>query len=401
MTGSLPEGWACMEETPLRARQPAPRIEVVAGWFDPEHPRTWSGVPSSIIAGLRRLGVYAGVREAMPYAPAARMVYRYRRRFGQPNQAWPMTREMRAVAAISEAVRRSRTPQDIDGWLHLCGGYGRVVSGRYVTLSEIPPGLLRSLPQRAAWFGYPDASRRQLAWVVRKHHDVYRHAYACCVASHWLADALVQDGVDANKVHVVGYGPNLSLQAPRTRDWSTPRFLFVGWDWARKNGDAVLRAFVQIRRERPRAQLDVVGNHPELALDGVTGHGPLSVFEDAGRARLAGLFEAATCFVLPSIVEPFGIAYVEAASAGVASVATNRGGTRDSVGEGGILVDPEADQSILAAMREMCLPETAQELGATALRHSKRLTWSATAERVLRAFDLAWPPDVELAEFLS
>jgi glycogen synthase len=51
---------------------------------------------------------------------------------------------------------------------------------------------------------------------------------------------------------------------------------------------------------------------------------------------------AATLFVMPSRVEPFGIVILEAWRAGVAVVASNRGGAPEFVrdGQDGVLVDP-------------------------------------------------------------
>jgi glycosyltransferase involved in cell wall biosynthesis len=43
------------------------------------------------------------------------------------------------------------------------------------------------------------------------------------------------------------------------RDWSTPRFLFVGNDFERKNGVAVVSAFKRLRDQVSEARLDVVG----------------------------------------------------------------------------------------------------------------------------------------------
>jgi glycosyltransferase involved in cell wall biosynthesis len=174
----------------------------------------------------------------------------------------------------------------------------------------------------------------------------------------------------------------------------------VGLDWRRKNGDAVLRAFVRLRQEVSNARLDVVGFHPPLDADGVTGHGAVPVSEPDGRAKIERLFEAATCFVLPSFVEPFGIVYVEAAAAGLPSIATTVGGTTDSVGPGGILVDPYDDEAVFQAMRDMCDPDTARTLGAVAHERSAAFTWPAFGQRVLRSFDFPPAPGVELAEFL-
>ena len=84
---------------------------------------------------------------------------------------------------------------------------------------------------------------------------------------------------------MVGIGRNHTVVEP-SRDWMKPRFLFVGGDWQRKNGDAVLRAFDRLRSRIPGARLDLVGNHPEVSMEGVYGHGWLSLADAEERAEL-------------------------------------------------------------------------------------------------------------------
>ncbi len=378
-----------------------PKVGVAAAWFDPEDPLVWSGVPRGVVHELRRLGVYAGFRNATPWAPAGRALHRWAVRRNRV-EGWTLSRGMRALARISDAAHRMTSPPDVDGWVHFVGGYGQIVGGRYVTLFEMSPSQLEGAALRwGGALGFPGAGPRQIQWVARRQQPVYEKAYGCCVASRWAADSLVRDhGIDAGKIHVVGYGRNVDLPPPADRDWSQPRFLFVGRDWPRKNGDAVVRAFTKLRRDVPAARLDVVGDHPHLDVAGVTGHGLVEVSDPAGRRRIEELFGQATCFVLPSLFEPFGIVYVEAAATGLPSIAGSIGGTADSVGSGGILVDPYDDDSIFAAMRQMCDPDAARALGAAAHDRSAELTWSQTGQRVLRSLDLASIPGVDLAGFL-
>ena len=119
----------------------------------------------------------------------------------------------------------------------------------------------------------------------------------------------------------------------------------------------------------------------------MTGHGP--IFD----RRVEELFASATCFVLPSLVEPSALAYAEAAAAGVPSIGTAVGGSGDIIGEAGRILDPRDEEALLQAMLELCDPATARGLGALALERSKLFTYRAMAERVLRALDL---PGVEL-----
>jgi glycosyltransferase involved in cell wall biosynthesis len=387
-------------------RSPSVRIGVAVGWYDPENPGVWSGAPRAVVEQLQRLGVYGGHRNAFPWRPAANLARLSLRARGRLDDGWALSAEMRAVARLTHVTKRIGTPSDVDAWVQLLGGFGRIVRGRYSTISELSPSQIAGADQWWRSFGYPGAHRKGMEWVARQQLDALKHAHACCAISQWSADGLVRDGVDARKIHIVGYGRNVDIPAPADRDWSVPRFLFVGNDWRRKNGDAVVRAFARLRRELPAARLDLVSDHPEIDVEGVVGHGRLAkkgafaVFDPDARRPLEELFAAATCFVLPSLIEPFGLTYVEAASAGIASIATTVGGTSTSVGEGGILVDPSDDDALLEAMRRMADPATARALGDVARQRAERLTWSAYGERVVRSLDLPELESAELAEFL-
>jgi glycosyltransferase involved in cell wall biosynthesis len=221
------------------------------------------------------------------------------------------------------------------------------------------------------------------------------------VVSRWAADALVNaHGIDARKVHVSGAGRNLQTAPPPNRDWSVPRFLFVGNNWQRKNGEAVVRAFAALQEELPVAELHLVGDHPRIDRDGVVSHDRLSFTVPEERRELERLFQRATCFVMPSWIEPFGIVYTEAGAAGLPSIGTTAGGTSTSVGEGGVLVDPRDVVALLAAMRKLADPGVARELGAVAQERAASFTWRACAERVVRAFDPQTADRAGLADFL-
>lgn len=230
----------------------------------------------------------------------------------------------------------------------------------------------------------------------------YRSAVGCCVATHWAAESIVEDyGINPDKVHVVGLAPNFEAPtAPIIRDWSRPRFLFVGVDWRRKNGTAVLEAFARVRVEHPTATLDVVGEHPRLHADGIRLHGRLRLEEPDERRQMQDLFTTATVCVIPSLHEPAGIAYLDAGVVGVPSIGTTNGGARTMIGDGGVVVDPHSPRALPEAMLRLANPAVAAQLGARAQRHAQQFTWGKVAQRMLRVLDLPGTDRSQLADFL-
>lgn len=378
-------------------------IAMTGAWFDPDDVRVWSGMITNVTAELSAMGVFAGYRDAGPVPWAARLVLRVLQRRAARDTTWPLHPAMRALAMVSGPAVRRRPPRHADAWIVPAGTLGHPASGPEIAWCEMAPSQLLALgPARAAAFGLTGISAEQLQALVRAHLALHRRAAASCTVSHWAADALVHEhGIPRERVHVVGCGRNIVPEGPVLRDWSSPRYLFVGNDWLRKNGPGVLAAFAEVRRKHPDARLDVAGGHPPLDAPGVTGHGQLRLDRSEDRRRLAALFRSATCFVMPSSYEPFGIVYAEAAGFGIPSIAGTIGGTATAVGGGGLLVEPSDLGALVDAMSTMADPRTAQCLGRRAARRAPAFTWRNVAERILRAARVHAPEPGDLAPFLD
>jgi glycosyltransferase involved in cell wall biosynthesis len=362
---------------------------------EPRHPATWSGTPAGLAAGLERRDVTVVPLRAEAPAPVARAaagaiaLLRLHRTLRPPLAgARTLTR---AVARASPelgtvqtwSARASlRRSASLDGIVQIGAGYEpRPARPPLVTYEDIT--IVQALE-----LGYPEwraLSRRAVAARIDRQRRVYEHAAACCMTTSWAAESVVRDyDIAPEKVHAVGVGLNHHTE-PLERDWSKPRFLFVGRDWEGKNGPMLLDVFRRLRADVPEARLDVVGRHPPLDETGVRGHGFLRLGQSEERARLVRLLGEATCFVLPSRYEASALAYVEACAAGLPCIGTAVGGSHQLIGTGGCVVDPRDPGALLAAMRDLCDAETAARLGAAGRRHSALFTFDAVAGRILRA----------------
>jgi glycosyltransferase involved in cell wall biosynthesis len=371
----------------------APRV-AVAAVGDPRSPSTWSGVTAGILDGLGELGVEVapldlslpgGLERTLLAAAAAPT----RNRFDAEGAS--LTHRVRSLRA-----RRACAGASPDGVIQIGTTFELARGARFVTLED--------MTLRQATVSHPVFSRMSAAGVEsweQRRARIYAAARMCTAASRWTADSLAGDyAIERERIAIVGFGAN--HRAPAVgRDWQTPRFLFVGIDWERKGGPLLLRAFARLRATLPTATLDVVGGHPPLQQNGVSFHGVLSQRVEREREAVLALFARATCFVMPSQVEPFGIAYVEAASAGIASIGSSVGGPRDVIGaDGGLVVAPSDEDALLEAMLALADPITAKRMGDAARACSSQYTWPKVAERLLRALGLAAPDGRTLAEFL-
>lgn len=392
-----------------RARVPLRLAVTCAG--DPADRGTYSGSPAALLAALDGI-----VSEALPV----------RGDLGPRGQTWferalmasrlrprhvPALREnrsrLRRQVALSRlmplarglaARHRLRAGSGIDAVVQYGTEFDLAPDTEFVTIEDAT--FLQSV-EGYEWPWLLEVSESRVARFKEEARRRYRRARACTFMSHWAADSCVDDhGIDAGKVHVVGVGRNHEPPCP-VRDWSSPRVLFVGYDWERKNGEAVVRAFTRLREEHPAARLDVVGLHPRIEVAGVTGHGAIPLDDPAGQALIERLFADATFFAMPSVHEPAGIVYAEAQAAGLASIGTTSGGAATVIGDTGLLVPPTSDELLLDAMRTLAHPERAAELGARARNRAPLFTWRAVAERLLRALR---PPGVDLeslADFVA
>jgi alpha-maltose-1-phosphate synthase len=238
------------------------------------------------------------------------------------------------------------------------------------------PGLAPPMPFEAAW------RRRETA--------VYRGAAAIFVMSEHVKRSLVGVyGIAPERVHVVGAGPNVGPQATST----PPReraFLFVGKNFAPKGGLETLQAYAAVRARHPEAELWMVGGQqPDRAPPGVKLLGRLSL------AEVARLYERAFAFVLPTLREAFGLAYLEAMSYGLPCIGSRIEAIPEIVAEGetGLLVPPRDPAALAAAMLTLLdHPERARALGEAGRRRvAERFGWDRAVGKMLEVMERSRP----------
>jgi glycosyltransferase involved in cell wall biosynthesis len=202
--------------------------------------------------------------------------------------------------------------------------------------------------------------------------------------SHNVRDDLLNlYGMPADKVVCVYAGANVpatDLSHGDNDNYSNQRILFVGGDWERKGGPELARAFEQVLRVLPGAHLTIAGAKPSLTLPNCTVLGPVPLDE------LSAQFARAAVFCLPTRLEPFGIAVLEAMLHRLPVVASNAGALPDMVREGqtGRLIAPGDVQGLSAALIELLQdPARCREFGEAGYRLASQIyTWPAVGARM-------------------
>lgn len=170
--------------------------------------------------------------------------------------------------------------------------------------------------------------------------------------------------------------------------------LFVGTLEPRKNIGTLLDAYaLLLQRGRTMPPLVLAGRatpHADAWLARIA-QPPL-----AGHVRHLGyvahddrerLYASARVLVLPSLDEGFGLPALEAMSAGVPVVASNRGSLPEVVSSGGMLVDPTQVEALATALeRVIADDDVAKEWGRAGLARARAFTWAGSAATLRRAY---------------
>jgi glycosyltransferase involved in cell wall biosynthesis len=170
--------------------------------------------------------------------------------------------------------------------------------------------------------------------------------------------------------------------------------LFVGTLEARKNVGTLLDAYERLLHriaDPPRLVL-AGGTTPDarewaarLAREPLKSHVDHRGYVDhEDRERLYG---GARALVLPSLDEGFGLPALEAMSAGVPVVASNRGSLPEVIGSGGTLLDAADVGGFADALERLAIDERwAADQGRAGLERAKAFTWHDTAARLHLAY---------------
>jgi len=223
-----------------------------------------------------------------------------------------------------------------------------VPAGLVAALASRAPLVVTAHGQDVANVGSVGGARAATRYVVRR-------SAAVIAVSDWLRKELGNAVPEARgKTEVVDCGVDLERFSPRDPDearrevdWPAEgtSFLCLGGLTERKNVLRLAAAF----EHRGEGTLAFVGDGPlRGALEGRPG---IRVVGRVGHEQVPAWIAATDVLCQPSLVEPFGLATLEAMASGRSVVATREGGPPEFVTpESGVLVDPTDDDALLAAL---------------------------------------------------
>jgi len=212
--------------------------------------------------------------------------------------------------------------------------------------------------------------------------------------------------VPRERIDVVPLGPGVQPQTAPTREATLRERLGLGEGRivlavsakkVHKNLARLVEAMRIVADRDPSAVLVLVGrptNHEQelRALAAARGLAANVVFPSyVDQADLEGLYATASCFVLPSVNEGFGLPILEAMGRGVPVACSNVSAMPEVAGEAARYFDPLRPDEIAAAVLDVLGDRAlASRLIAAGRERARAFSWEKTAELTLESFERAW-----------
>lgn len=220
--------------------------------------------------------------------------------------------------------------------------------------------------------------------------------------SDYIRDRAIERGAPSGLCRTAASGVDASAFRPRA-DWLQPpkplRVLCMGRLDSNKGHDVGVAAVAALRREGLSVEVSLAGakwwygGARDSYVDSL-----LRSVADAG-GRYLGLVsrdrmpdvvaEHDVCMVLSRSAEPFGLVVLEAMAAGLAVIASDRGGLPQACGDAAVaLLDPDDAGAVVAALRSVAGSAASDRLAAAkraSRARAEAASWTVTAAALVAA----------------
>lgn len=296
----------------------------VTDYYAPDQPPGWLPRP---MAGRRS--------DLLPKAstvgtPSCFLIQHSAAKLGLPmNRVFPHTDPLLGRHALAQAKRLGANLYCYSGylppWKQIPRGM-KVVDFEFHPLPGLTMELLRQDAARYPETAWSFAQEQRYAGQERV-NDSWQHADAVVCASAMTARSLEHAGCESERITIVPYGFETSLvAAPRPQD-GPAQFLFVGQGLQRKGLHHLLRAWRNIDPGQARLTLVCYSIDPGIAE--MARQPGVELLGRQDRTALDAIMQRADVFIMPSLIEGFGLTYLEALAAGCHIVGTANTGLPD------------------------------------------------------------------------
>lgn len=248
----------------------------------------------------------------------------------------------------------------------------------------------------------PRVSRRMSAFV----RDAARRCSVLLTPSEAVADEVAERlGVERDRVIATPLGVDHALRTVADEGVAgelaaelqrAGPFLFTAARIeTRKNLQVILRALERLGPDAPRWKIaGIAGEGAEAFEEGVAASSVAGRVERVGHLSEGALrahLDACLAFVLVPHDEGFGLAPLEAMAVGCRAISSDVPVVREVCGEAAVLVDPEDESSLAAAIAGLLEEPRSEAAERAAVDHAAGFSWARTAARTVEAYRLAAP----------
>jgi glycosyltransferase involved in cell wall biosynthesis len=228
-------------------------------------------------------------------------------------------------------------------------------------------------------------------WMFSRMNRELERADLILCPSVFVKDTMLANGIPEEKCFLSPFGVDTSVFVPRKIVPPKPRFISVGMILLRKGFQYLFRAFEEVKRVIPDAELICVGNYrPDFKLERRRWEGTFTHYSSLSHEKLAPLLAECTAFVLPALEEGFARVIPEAMAAGLPIVASYESGATTLVRDGveGFIIRPREPRQIADAMIRLAQDRVLnQRMGEAArLQGAVRNTWQDYGDRLLAEY---------------
>jgi glycosyltransferase involved in cell wall biosynthesis len=239
-------------------------------------------------------------------------------------------------------------------------------------------GLRPAYAETLQFHNFPSAVERQLDSELELADRIF-------MLSTFHKLTFLQEGVSEEKLSVTPLGVDLGLFRPTDAPVKSQPFrvLFVGQITQRKGISYLIDAFRKL--SIPQSELILIGQvcGSSRAWAGTPG---VRHIPHVPRSRLPQLYATATVFVLPSIIEGFGLTALEAMACGLPVIVSDHTFGRDLIEDGidGYVVPIRDSEAIADRLRMLHnSPAVAKRIGVAARQKAERFSWDRYGERIV------------------
>jgi glycosyltransferase involved in cell wall biosynthesis len=354
-------------------------------------------------AGYRRAGIHGYIRQLLAHLPTVDPSWRYTALIGEgtpPDE--PGLNVRRSRLRTGQPMRRILWEQCVQPFQ--VGGFDLVHELAFVAPLVMPRPFVVTVYD-LSFVRYPERLARSRRWYLRLFTRwSCRRARRVLAISQSTADDLVRLlGISPERIDLAipGIDPRFCpLPADKVAAWRRHKglpecfILFVGTLEPRKNLPVLLRAYARLSpAERTACHLVLVGGKGWMA-DEI--QRTIEQHQLADSVHLAGFvtddelvwwYNAAQCFVYPSLFEGWGMPVTEAMACGKPVVVSDVSSLPEAVGEAGLRLPPGDEGAWAEALaRTIHDAQWRAEQGHQSRLRAAQFTWRRTAEQTVASY---------------